>query len=300
MRTIVTTAYNFTDIDGYACCIAYADLLRKNGEDAVTVLPGELNESVVSEVQKWPVTYETEYEKMEDDVFALLDISNREVFPKFVEIEKVRVLFDHHFGFESEWKARLGGNALIEKIGSCATFIVEEAVKLGLLEKLEPSSRNLLFTAIFANSLNLQAKITDVRDRQAYETLSRVVNLPPNWQEAYFMEMQKGLLADPYTALVNDNKGQEINGQRWFIGQLEMWDGNAFIEKEQRMLDKFLAEVEVKNSFVNIPSIKEAKTRVVCKNEETKEQLMKVGLLPDCTFNGLRLRKEWIKLLIDA
>lgn len=299
MRFIVTTGFRFTDIDGYACCIAYADLLRKEGKDAVAVLPGVLNESVVPELKVWGGSYDTSYNEQPDDVFVLQDISEKEYFAQFVKEDKVVAIYDHHFGFEKYWQEKLKEHAHIEKMGACATFIVEEAEKKGLISKLDKSSLRLLYTAIFANSLNLQASVTTERDIKAFELLSPLVELEANWQEIYFESLQRGIVNNPISAINRDLKIMEIEGEQWAIGQLELWNGAELFQQYQADFQKLLGECEQKYAFVTIPSIKQGLTFVQAKNMKTREILEQFGLEGN-RLPTLRLRKEWLKLLMSS
>lgn len=299
MRYIVTTGYRFTDIDGYACCIAYADLLRKEGKDAVAILPGVLNESVIPEVKAWGGAFETEYSEQPEDNFVLQDISEKEYFAQFVKEDNVFAVYDHHFGFEKYWQEKLGNNAHIEKMGACATFIVEEAVQKNLLTSLELSSLRLLYTAIFANSLNLKASVTTERDIKALELLSSLVNLDQSWHETYFESLQQGILNDPISAVKRDLKILEVEGESWAIGQLELWNGAEIFQQYQADFQKLLGECEQKYAFITIPSIKQGLTFVQAKNMKTREILEQFGLTGN-KLQALRLRKEWIKLLMSS
>ncbi|PJB22593.1 hypothetical protein CO112_03520 [Candidatus Dojkabacteria bacterium CG_4_9_14_3_um_filter_150_Dojkabacteria_WS6_41_13] len=294
MRYIVTTANRFTDIDGYACCIAYADLLRKEGKDAIAVLPGILNESVIPQVKAMPAMYDTTLISTSEDVFVMQDISEIKTFAGFVILDKVVEVFDHHFGYELEWRERIGERAKIEKIGACATLVVEEACNRNLLKDLDMSSQKLLYTAIFANSLNLKSSNTTPRDIHALELLAPLVDFPSNWQEIYFEAMQKNILLDPINSLKNDLKITEINGKEWAIGQLELWNGKAFFDSNEQNLTDFLANLRQEYAFVTVPSILEGKTYVLAKNETTRMVLRKLGFEDKVPLSSLRSRKEWI------
>lgn len=299
MRYIVTTGYRFTDIDGYACCIAHADLLRKEGKESLAILPGVLNESVIPEVKAWGGAFEIEYSEKPEDKFVLQDISEKEYFAQFVKEGNVIAVYDHHFGFEKYWQEMLGENAHIEKMGACATFIVEEAVQKNLLTSLELSSLRLLYTAIFANSLNLKASVTTERDIKALELLSSLVNLDQNWHETYFESLQQGILNDPISAVKRDLKILEVEGESWAIGQLELWNGAEIFQQYQADFQKLLGECEQKYAFITIPSIKQGLTFIQAKNMKTREILEQFGLSGN-KLQALRLRKEWIKLLMSS
>ncbi len=296
MRYVVTTGYAFTDIDSYACVIAYADLLRLQGKDAVAIIPGPLNESVIREVREWPVDYSTTYFSITDDVFVLQDISNPEFFAKFVDENRVVVVYDHRPGFEEYWKSRVDVMSVIEKVGACATYIVEDAVALGLLDKLSPVSCDLLYTAIIGNSLNLKAGVTTERDTTALSALTPYISVSADWPEKFFRSMQAGILNDPVDAMKNDTKIMKFANGEWVIGQLELWNASEVLNSNQSALLNAIQSFPQQFGFVTLPSISEAVTYVLPKNDESREILESIGLEGN-KVSQLRLRKEWLKLL---
>jgi inorganic pyrophosphatase len=50
---IVTTGFTYADIDGYAGCVAYAELLRAQGIDAEAISTAPPNQSVSKTVLSW-------------------------------------------------------------------------------------------------------------------------------------------------------------------------------------------------------------------------------------------------------
>lgn len=299
MRYVVTTGFRFTDIDAYACCIAYAELLRAEGKEAIAVLPGVLNESVIPQIREWKVDYTTEYIPEDGDIFVLQDISEKSYFAKFVLEDKIHAVYDHHFGFEKEWEERLGERAHIEKVGACATLIVEEAVLKGLLVKLSETCVTLLYTAIFANSLNLKASVTSDRDIQALRSVEPIAKAPEDWRETYFSTMQAQITMHPIEALKQDFKILSVDGEEWAIGQLELWNGAELFNQYKDEFQKILGEHQQKYAFVTVPSIKQGVTFVQAKNMKTREILEQFGLEGN-RLPTLRLRKEWIKLLMSS
>src|SRR5882757_9603894 len=124
---IVTSGSAFLDIDAYAGCVAYAELLNLTGVLAQAASSAPLNESVTQEIRSWTVPFTADYEPGLTDDFALIDISEAAFFDPIVDRVRVREVIDHHTGFEADWAA-LGDDATIEFIGAACTLVYEKWV----------------------------------------------------------------------------------------------------------------------------------------------------------------------------
>jgi nanoRNase/pAp phosphatase (c-di-AMP/oligoRNAs hydrolase) len=57
---VVTSGEAFTDIDAFACAIAYGELLKLEGSNVEVVLPGPLNHSITPTIRSWNFEFKTE------------------------------------------------------------------------------------------------------------------------------------------------------------------------------------------------------------------------------------------------
>ena len=202
-QIIITSGEKFTDIDTLASSLAYSELLTKLGKDNTVVLPGPLNESITKSIKEWNLNYLSKLGNGEFS-FVLIDISEKEFFSHFVKEDKIIEIYDHHFGFDKYWREKLKNDAHIEPVGSCATLIWEEYGK----RKIEISTlnANLLYTAIFSNTLNFNSSVTTNRDREAFQNLLTYINLPDNWIETYYKESENEIFKNPINAIAHDIK----------------------------------------------------------------------------------------------
>lgn len=155
--TIVTSGGQSTDIDTLACGIAYGELLKLQGIEVKVALNPEFTESVTASIKSWGFSFLdlTQAKATPADDYIIVDYSNPAFVPEFVDIKKIRKLFDHHFfGFEKDWEY-LGTNAKIEPVGSCASLIWREWQAAGKLAEMSQVSARLLYAAIISNTLNL-------------------------------------------------------------------------------------------------------------------------------------------------
>lgn len=199
---VVTSGKKYIDIDAYASCIAYRDLLKSQGKEAVAITGAVINESVSPSLRK--LAGFDEYELKGDEDFAVFDVSNPEFLDEMVERGRIIELVDHHAGFEDCW----GDVKLvqIEKIGAVATVVFERYREVGMLSELQPELAKLMMAAILDNTLNFKAKITTERDRVAYEELRRIAGEDESFAEKYFLECQAEVERDLATAIKNDVK----------------------------------------------------------------------------------------------
>ena len=295
MKIVVTTGGRFTDIDGLACCVAYNELLEKEGKKSEVVLPGPFNKSVTEKIRNWNIKFKTEPTDKKSQ-YILMDISEEEYFPDFTKCGQVVEVYDHRSGFEKYWEDRLVKNAKIELVGACATLIWEEFVKRIKSPEISSTSANLLYTAIASNTLNFNASVTTERDKEAFSQLKGFTSLPKDWIDVYFRDQQKEILKDPYEAVVNDTKVREIT-----IGQLELWESKPVLDKCLPEIEKALTSFGNPKWFLTSPSISEGKNYLYTKDAEIKKLLSQIigakfkGDLG--TTKKLWLRKEIVQKL---
>ncbi|HQG57510.1 MAG TPA: DHH family phosphoesterase [Candidatus Dojkabacteria bacterium] len=295
----------YSDIDIYACSIAYAELLRLRGKNAIAVVNTTFTESVPQFLLDLDVEYlnQSNIDWNKADALIILDRSDSEGLQKNINISKVIELYDHHFGYEEYWSKLLGSRAHIEKVGSCATLIWEQIKLHNQEKKISKNSLILLYLAIISNTLNFKSGVTTDRDIQASKEIKIIANIPNEFSSDYFKKVSTSIINAPYEAMLKDVKFVVINGsQQIAIGQLEIWDAkeiqNAIILK----LETFLPNFENIPWFVTIASIKDGKTILISKSTEMKIMLNKALSIKweeDISYicSSLLLRKEIIKAL---
>ncbi len=299
---VVTTGQAFADIDAVGCAIAYAELLRVEGKSTEVVLPGTLNNSVTDSVKAWGLEYATAPTNSEAE-YVLVDVSDPAHIADCAKNGNVTEVYDHHPGYEQYWREKIGGHSHIEPIGAAATLIWEEWRKRGQSEKISHKSAQLLAVAILSNTLNFGAIITNDRDRVAYAELQAIAPLTNEWIARYFTEQEETVVKDVRQSIISDTK---IFVPPTFpftltIGQLELWDGSAFLKTHTEAIESALKSFGEEHWIMSIPSLSEKKNHFYTKSKAMQE-LFSSGL--DITFDGdyatsprLWLRKEIIKQL---
>ncbi len=293
----VTAGSHFSDIDVFACAIAYTHFLNKKGVEAQVYLPGPLNASVTKEIKSWNLSFETTINQNTEDKFVVVDVSDPYFITKEATAENVIELFDHRYGFEEYWKNLLGEKAKIEMVGSCATLIWEEYKKSEI--DINTPDANLLIIAIVSNTLDFKSSVTTERDIIAFNELEKFIDLPKSWKENYFNEQSEYVFNNPTQAILEDTKGIV---KEWTFGQLELWKGKDFVDNHLEKAKEALSSLNNPKWLLSVPSISEGINYIYTENDEVKSVLESII---DIKFDGhvgktskLWLRKEILKKLL--
>ena len=298
---LVTAGAPYLDIDAYAGCVAYAELLRLLGKEAIAISTAPWNASITRALRALHAPLQTQYQPNKTDSFVLVDLSNSAFFDTIVDLERVIEIFDHHTGFEDYWSKKLGKKSHIEFIGAAATLIYEQWLQAAKLEAMSRENATLLAAAILDNTLNFGADITNERDKEAYKFLASHASLDNGWIATYFLECQAEIMKDLPGALRNDTKFLQFKGLRdkVYCSQQTTWDAEAVIAAKQTVIADMLSTVST-CWLANIISISEKCSYFLSDDQEVQGWLQN---LLGVKFKGtiaradrLWLRKEIMKI----
>lgn len=301
---IITSGSKYLDIDAYAGCIAYAELLQKLGVNAQAVSTAPLNQTIPPTIRGWNGTLITSYTPSPSDSYTLIDISNPDNFENFVDHSRIDTIIDHHPGFEQYWEDSLGDDALIEHVGAACTQVFEQWEQAGFISQISKTSARLLMCGILDNTLNFGAEITTKRDKDAYKILSQYADLPTDWPSQYFGECQRSVLSDIAQAIQDDTKQIEF---KTFpgpvaVGQIAIWDARETIQEAFSTIKEKLSSTQ-SNWFMNIISISDNKSYFVSEVPAVKRWLTDlIGVEFEDNFAIAErswLRKELIRADLD-
>jgi hypothetical protein len=301
---VVTSGSAYLDIDAYAGCVAYAELLSLQGIEAKAISTAPLNESISETVISWQAPLISSYTSSESDTFSLIDVSDSKYFDDIVDNSRVVEVIDHHVGFEEFWNSKIGDKARIEFIGAACTLVYEYWKEAQLLDKISVLSARLLICGILDNTLNFGAQVSTKRDTEAYEVLLSKSELAKDWTKKYFSECQQTILSDPVGSVQNDTQTISFKSFEKPIsfGQLVVWDGQEVLLSHQNKIQEALKTIEP-DWFLNLISVGERRSYFVSDNLSVKAWLSKligiefVGSV--AVADRLWLRKEVIKQDVD-
>lgn len=298
---IVTSGARYIDIDAYGGCIAYAELLQKQGIEARAVSEAIINQSVPALVREWPVELEVEYQPSSEDTFILVDVSEPEYFEKFVDTKRIDEVIDHHPGLEDYWQERIGNGAIIEQVGAACTQIFEKWEQASMVGQMSQTSAGLLMCGILDNTLNFGAEITTDRDRHAYDELTKIANLPEDWAARYFEACEADVVADLAQAVKDDTKTMssfKSFNKPLAVGQLAIWSAPELVAESFNVF-KTTLELDQPFWFMNLISIKDSRSYFVTDVPEVKAwlaELLAVEFDGDIAVaDRMWLRKEIMK-----
>jgi inorganic pyrophosphatase/exopolyphosphatase len=305
-KLIITAGDLWSDIDILASALSYEQLLKLEGKDAQAVLTAPLNLTVTKDIRDMGLEYEDKFGyKSEDCEFIVVDISLPQYYAKFVDLNHVVEVFDHHFYDElGELKAKLGNNCHIEKVGACATLIWEEFKKRGRSQQISPLNALLIYTAIISNTLDFKAGVTTERDITASNELIKIATPPEDWKQRYYEQVETSIMQDPIANMQLDTKRIDLKTGSIAITQIELWDSAKFFEVNKDILDSFLNSQNCDYAFVTSPSINKGCNYLYALDLKTENLLKKVW--SDLDFNTkiaktskLYLRKQILPLLLE-
>lgn len=301
---VITSGARYIDIDAYAACIAYAELLNLQGIPAKAVSHSPINASVPPLLLQLEAELDRDYAPNAGDAFTVLDVSDPEVFDHVVDFDHIDEIIDHHAGFEPYWHDRGQAGIDIDFVGAACTMIFERWERAGLIEKINPVTARLLASGILDNTLNFGADISTKRDKAAYEALAKLADLPKDWPAQYFSACQETIEADIDIAIRDDSKIMDIAGWKGKvgIGQLVIWDAKKVLTNDLPAILRVMPEVH-QTWYMSIISIKENKNYLICQDAQLQHFL--AGLL-GVQFKGntahterMWLRKEIIKRALE-
>lgn len=297
---IVTSGKPYLDIDAYASCIAYQELLNLQGKQAIAVSSSQWNESISPTVRMWGAPLTVMYNAAEDDSFVLVDVSDPDSLDEVVQVDKVEEVIDHHTGYEEFWRSKIDGKADIQFIGAACTMVYERFRDSGLLPSISELSARLLVTGILDNTLNFKAQVTNERDHEAFDALFPKAHLPQDWPKQYFSECQASIESDLGLAIRNDVKSIVFPFAKFPLrfAQLTIWDATELLNHRKEELMTALNQMY--NSWMlNIISITEGKSYVLspdAKLQEAFSKLLNVSFSDSLAVcDRLWLRKEMSK-----
>ncbi|PCR93314.1 DHH family protein [Pseudomonas fluorescens] len=300
---VITSGSAYLDIDAYACCIAYAELLNLQGIPARAVSSAKTNASVSNTVLGWGAVLH-DYRPTSNDEFVLVDVSDYHHFDPMVALDRVVEVIDHHPGFEDHWAQTLGSAADIRMIGAAATQVFQRWETAGLISKISEQSAALLATAILDNTLNFTGQMTTTADIEAYAELAPHGKLTADWPEQYFLECQAAIESDMSAALAADLKRMKPESRLPEVfAQMTVWDADALIERYHSEICRWM-DGQGDDWLLNVICISQRKSCLLAEPVVSQQKLSR--LLPMEWQAGLAvlkpsiLRKELLSLGLNA
>lgn len=274
MSPLLITSYPNPDLDGTACMVGYAELLRAQGREATAGIIGTPHTEAQHVAERFHISLPMEVDPRDFVEIVLVDTSTLTDQDPRLPIERVLEIIDHRQLHEGEKfpKAKLQ----IELVGSAATLIVERFRQANIIPSREAA--HLLYGAIASNTVNFKANVTTERDHQAAAWLRTLYPIPDDFIAVMFQAKSNLEGSALHETLVGDSSFREVGGRKIGIGQLEVVGAKHLVEtRYQDLLNSltYLKETHpmVDTFFVSVIDVVDGYNIFLVPDKETQEEL---------------------------
>ena len=302
MKPILITGYVNPDLDAVAGTIAYCEFLQKTGGNTIVGLIGEPHEEAKYILDRFNFKYPQSIPNADNfNEVILVDASDLIGIEGKIAPEKVIEIIDHRKINEADKFPN--AKVQIELVGSASTLIAEKFIQNNI--DISQESATLLCGAIISNTLNFKGGITTKRDREAFEFLNKIAQLPDDfWKELF--EAKSDLSGDKLKERIEGDIAWFVMGNKKVsIAQIEMIGAKNLIEKRIKeiidILENTKKEMNLDFIFLNTIELEGCKNFFVANDDDIKSILEKIL---NIRFNGfvaerpdLIMRKQIVPLL---
>jgi nanoRNase/pAp phosphatase (c-di-AMP/oligoRNAs hydrolase) len=213
----VTVPREAPDLDGLACAVAFADLLRALGFAARSFIGGRPDPEALFVAEALDVAMSGAAPQPGEPI-VLVDASDIRGLPASVDPLLVVEVIDHRLHHTA---ASIFPNATlcIEPVGAAATLVAERFSRHGVTPS--PCSAQLLQAAVLSNTQLLRGSVTTERDRAALRALAAISPLAEAFVAAQLDARRRAILADLGAAVASERKDFEHRDGAYILSQLE-------------------------------------------------------------------------------
>lgn len=238
MPNTLVTSYSYPDLDGTSCAVAYAELLRLQGQNAEAAFFGELHDESRYLLDTYKISYPKTIQNDEDyEQVILVDASELTGIEDKVHPEKVVEVVDHRKVND----AHLFTNAKvqIEMVGAAATLIAEKFHEQNA--EVSFGSAVLLAGGIVSNTFNFRSPNTTDRDKKIYEWLKDLAGLKDDFAQKLFQAKSDVSGEKLWKRMDGEFATFDMPGKRVGIAQLELFGAE---EVARTRMDEIVKNLE--------------------------------------------------------
>lgn len=217
---IYVTGHSNPDTDSVTAAIAYAELLKAGGEEAIPTMQGEMNPETITVLDRFGVSAPEIMTDATDKTIALVDHSDLNQAPDNLSADNVVAIVDHH---------KIGdvttNNPIfcyVKPVGCTGTVLKQMYDAQGTA--VDPKVAGLMLAAILSDTVNFKSPTCTDEDKKAVAELKEIAGVTDT--EELFMAMLKAkssVAGVPARDLLNrDYKDFDMNGNKVGCGQLEL------------------------------------------------------------------------------
>jgi len=305
MNKKLVTSYQNPDLDGTACAIGYAELLKQQDEDVIAAVFGAPHREAQFVMQTFNIPQPKNAEELIEEYnnVILVDASDTEGISSKINPQQVVEIIDHRKINEADKFPN--AKVQIELVGSAATLITEKFYAEDA--HITESSAALLYSAIISNTINFQANVTTERDKKMAEWLQTKFQIPSNYIHNMFAD--KSTFTVPLKEVFeHDFATFTFNDKHLGIMQLEIVSVQEFIGKNLQEIKTVLGEMKNERNldyiFLTAIDLEKATNTFVVIDMETQnlvEKSLHVTFQNGMAFReGIMMRKTITPFIKEA
>ncbi len=217
---VYVTGHKNPDTDSVTAAIAYAELLKASGQDAVASMQGKLNPETETVLKRFGVATPEIMTDAAGKTVALVDHCDLNQAPDNLSADSIVAIVDHH---------KIGdvttNNPIfccIKPVGCTGTVLKQlyDAERVAV----DPQVAGLMLSAILSDTVNFKSPTCTEEDKKAVAELKGIASVADT--DELFMDMLKAKSSVdgvPAKDLLNrDYKDFDMNGNKVGCGQLEL------------------------------------------------------------------------------
>lgn len=288
MRKVVTTYIN-PDMDGIALMYAYAEFLRKKGEQASYYFEGTMKKEAEIVLNRFNIKLDYINKIEDDDQIILVDTNYLSEIAKEIKKENIVEIIDHH-NRDSWLDEKNSIKIQIELIGAASTLVAERFKNENV--EISRESAILLYYGIISNTMNLKIKLTSQKDIEMANWLKQQTSeITDEVTTQIFIE--KSQIGDSLREEMEVEFKDQFMNISWSMGQLEVANVDEFLNKYEPEIRNILKTVSKEKNVeyisVNCMDIINGYSVIVAENEKTAEIISNaIGL----KFENLKAKTE--------
>ncbi len=236
--SVYVTGHKNPDTDSVTAAIAYAELMKAQGEDAVPTMQGELNPETAMVLERFGAAVPEIMTDATGKKIALVDHSDLIQAPDNLSADDVVAIVDHH---------KIGdvttNNPIfccVQPVGCTGTVLKQLYDIAGV--PVDSKVAGLMLAAILSDTVNFKSPTCTEPDKKAVAELKDIAGVSDT--DELFMEMLKAkssVAGVPARDLLNrDYKDFDMNGNKVGCGQLEL----ATLDQVAEIRDDLLAAMK--------------------------------------------------------
>lgn len=221
--SINVVGHSNPDTDSVTAAIAYAHLLKSQGQDAVACMQtsaDNLNPESKTVLQRFGLSTPVEINDAAGKTMALVDFSDAGQAPENIKEAEIVAIVDHHKLGDITTSSPLYMN--VQPVG-CTCTVLNEMYKMNGVEIPKDIAGGML-GAILSDTVNFKSPTCTDKDKKAVEDLKNVAGVSDT--DELFMDMLKAkssVEGEPIDKLLfRDYKDFDMNGKKVGVGQLEL------------------------------------------------------------------------------